>query len=99
MILGVAYHLKGEESKTANSQDLKITLSGGERIIRSDIQEIIFLKTENGEIKYFQVTYNKSKNLEELYHFYRIASLNYSPKLKEKIITKPLSKLKLPNKN
>ena len=99
VILGIDYNLKGEENKTANNQELKVTLSGGERIIRSNIQEIIFFKTEKGEIKYFQVTYNEKKNLTELYHLARIASLSYNPKLKEKITTKPLSKLKLPNKN
>ncbi|KXS45739.1 MAG: hypothetical protein AWU54_216 [Candidatus Frackibacter sp. T328-2] len=97
LILGLGYKLNQFEVKKNPKNELVITIEGGGRVVRNDLDKIIIYRDQSNELEYLKIKY--SNNEEDLFNFDRIIGLNYGLKIKEKIEFKPLAKLELETKN
>jgi len=97
LILGLGYKLNEVEVQQKPKNELVITIEGGGRIVRNNLEKVIIFRDQDNELEYLKI--NHSTNKEDIFNFDRIIGLNYELKTKEKIQFKPLSELKLEKKN
>lgn len=94
LTLVLGYQLNKQANTDQNIKyELEITIEGGGRITRHNIEKIIIFTDQDHELEYLKITYNETLNQEELYNLDRVINLNYRPEIKKRITFKPLSAL------